>query len=131
MIYRNKHSPQYNNIVSLINKAYDRGYNKIIIKNYNSNLALLQNFVNDGLIISYKFLKNTVIIYINNKLKFKSINNVVSNNSQSSTSLINLKKQNSNNGFSSYYYLNTDKGILSSYEAVNKNIGGKILFKIT
>lgn len=131
MIYKNKHSPQYNNIVSLINKAYSRGYNKILIKNYNSNLNLLQNFVDDGLIISYKSFKNVVIIYINNKLKFKSINNIVSSNSKNSTSLINLKKQNNNNGFSSYYYLNTDKGILSSYEAVNKNIGGKILFKIT
>lgn len=121
----------FSNILALINKAYSRGYNKVLLKSFNkNNFILLQTLVTDGLIISYKIYKNIAILYINNKLKTKPTINISTKLNTKSISLDELRKNAKKNGFSSYYYLNTDKGILNSYDAINKNIGGKILFKI-
>lgn len=108
------------------------------IKNHKFLLSFLQK---EGYILSYTILNGFVYIKLKtNKFSNKdyNFNNFLTlkksfkikqkNKSISFKNLINLQKKEGN---ISNYLLNTDFGILTSQEAINKRIGGKIILKFT
>lgn len=108
-------------------------YNKkgFIIKNNKNNLNLLKTLLKINLI---KFLKindkdiYVYINYINNKPIFKNITNLFKPGHKIYISLKNLKKVSEKKNW--ILILSTNKGILNSFEALEKKTGGLLISKI-
>jgi ribosomal protein S8 len=117
----------------LIYEIYKNSVNNKEFFFYKTNLNLdiiLSLFTNLGYITHYiKYsnfyyikLKNNIFVYAKNSLKIKNKNKTIL-----LKELINFHK---NYGGINGYILNTDKGLVMNYTAINKRVGGKLLLMI-
>lgn len=100
---------------------------------------ILQLLLNEGFITSFQTHKNFVVvrlkvtpsIMLNNK-SFTSLEPAQRVGRKNYTvSLKELLSMQRREGAAAYYILNTDKGLLTSFSAIEKGVGGKLLLKIT
>jgi ribosomal protein S8 len=126
-------------LIASIKKASDKGLELVFFKKHDSHTLILQLLLIEGFIVAYQEHKNFLVI----RLKSNSIggNNTKSfsilhpthrigrkNLTVSFQELIKLQRR---EGMSTYYILNTDCGLITSFAAIEKGIGGKLLIKIS
>jgi len=133
---RQKYSLQLKHLLSAIHKAYTRQQEVLIFKENSNNNTILQKLMDDGLINNYRFVSNMLIIFLKTN-RFIAVSNKNTTKfllkkrfARKETLLLKCLTKQHKKGNVSFYYLNTDKGLLSSYEAINNNIGGKFIVKI-
>lgn len=123
-----------------LNRLNNKKSEQFFFKTTKNNKLILNMLLLEGYILSYKVYKDFIYIRfknnggIKNTRVFNSFINInksirikQKNNTISLKDLIKLQKREGN---VTSYLLNTDKGLLTSQEAINKRIGGKILLKI-
>lgn len=118
-------------IINSINVALTNKKQCIFLKNCNKNKILLKTCVQCGLILGYTTItENKIQIFLNttsNKFKIRTVSTITNKK----TIKINEIKKLSNLKTSSNYILSTSCGIMTLHDAVLKNVGGIILFKIS
>lgn len=108
-------------------------YNKkgFITQNNKNNLIILKIFLKLKMV---KFLKvdgkkiTVYLNYIENKPVFRNIVNMFKPGHKYYISLKNLKRVNDNHNW--ILILSTSQGVMNSYEAVEKKLGGLVIAKI-
>jgi ribosomal protein S8 len=131
---------EFYHLVSRIFKAINQGKNTIIFKQKGFNQPILKLLQLEGYILSFKDYKSVVYIRLKNniaQLKQHFINSInfikiqprVSrrNYTISLQKLIKCQRREGNNVI---YILNTDKGLMTSLNAIRQGLGGKLLLKI-
>jgi ribosomal protein S8 len=123
-------------LLARLNKAAQTKQHIVIVKKLGSYASLLDVLVRVGCIKTYVEYPDLLLIklkiaYGTTKLNgFRTISNVSRTQRKSTTSFSALKKFQRGNSGPSFCVLATDKGLLTSFEAAKKKIGGKILFQI-
>lgn len=125
--------------MSAIKKALNKGHEVLFFKKQGSHTTILRLLLDEGFIISFQEHAEFVVIRlkvissssINNK-SFVTLESAYrigrKNFTISLKELLSLQRR---EGGTSYYILNTDKGLLTSFAAIENSIGGKLLLKIT
>lgn len=141
MLIKQHYNQNFYHLFSELKRINNKKNDHFFFKTKNNNKLILALLLKEGYILSYnsydKFVyiklknngtvKNTHIsnsfIDINKSIRIKQKNKTIS-----LKELIKLQRREGN---ISNYLINTDKGLLTSQEAINKRIGGKVLLKIT
>jgi ribosomal protein S8 len=123
-----KYSQEFYHLLSLIKKAGDKKQNYLFIKQRGNNRQILQLLLNEGFINSYRSYSNLVVIRLNILASKKPFNDIII--SKKNISLNDLKKTQRREGGSAYYILNSNKGLITGFKAIEKNVGGQLLAKI-
>ena len=129
MLDKQKYSQEFYHLLSLIKKANDKKQNYLFIKQRGSNDKILQLLLNEGFINSYKSYNSLSVVKMNSTVNKKSFNTITIN--KKNISLNELKKTQRREGGSAYYIMNSNKGLVTGFKAIEKNIGGHLLVKIT
>jgi len=108
-------------------------YNKkgFIIKNTKNNINLLKIFLKINIIKFIKIENKYIYVYINyinNKPVFTNIINLFKPGHKIFISLKNLRKISMKHNW--IFILSTSKGLMNSYEAIEKKTGGMLISKI-
>jgi len=122
---KQKINQSLSHLISAINKAYKKRQRIIFFKasSYSTITPVLQLLLNNGLILSFKNYNNLAIIKLN--INSKEQLSATPYNSIKLNKLISEQRRNG-----SIYVLNTDKGLLTSLKALEKNTGGRLIMKI-
>ena len=119
-------------LVSAINKAANKGRANMFFKNFTNHTSILSFLVRQGFIISYQLHKKFIFIKLRSGLKpamhVEKAKRV--DRKDFTIELKDLKKVHQREGTVSLYALNTDRGLVTSLDAIEKGIGGQLLFKI-
>jgi ribosomal protein S8 len=115
-----KYSKILKHLLSTIKRCYNQNKNQIIFKTVENNDLILSKLIKFGYIQSYK--KYNKFYYIQLK-KFNYFYN-------KSDCFFNYESRYTSKNKITLKFLTTDKGILTNYEILEKNIGGKFLFAI-
>lgn len=131
------YNKEFLRLIASIKKASSKGLELVFFKKRNSHDSILKLLLTEGIIISFQEHANFLII----RLKPNTNRNVKSLNTLSvaqrlgrknlTVSLQELIKLQRREGMSAYYILNTDQGLATSFVAIEKGIGGKLLIKIS
>jgi ribosomal protein S8 len=131
------YNKEFFHLLSAIKKALTKNQEMLFFKKTNDHSTVLQLLVKEGFISSFQ--NNTSFLVIRLKL-FKGTNTKSihvlkfaqrvghKNYTISFKELLLLQQK---EGVSSYFVLLTDQGLLTSFLAIEKCIGGKLLFKIS
>lgn len=123
-------------LLSKINLAVKRKQTKIVLKKLKSYTPLLEILVAQGHIKSYEEYPDLLIIHLKIMATTHKYSPVVELNfagrvgRKSTVSFYHLNKLQRRQGFMSTYILGTDRGLLTSPQALSRNVGGKILAKL-
>lgn len=123
-------------LLSKINLAIKRNQTKLVFKKLKNYSSLLQILTTQGYIKSYEEYPDLLIIHLKTTIdrRYRSLIelNFSSRVARKPTaSFYHLNKLQRRQGFVSDYILATDRGLLTSNEALFKKIGGKIIVKLT
>lgn len=126
-------------LVTSIKKASDKGLELVFFKKQNNHNPILQLLLAEGFIIAYQEHSNFLVIRLKPNVQggqnTKSFNILKATHRISrknlTVSLQELVKLQRREGMSTYYILNTDQGLITSFAAIEKGIGGKLLIKIS
>jgi ribosomal protein S8 len=126
-------------LVSAIKKASDKGLEFLFFKKKNNHYLILQLLRTEGFIVSYQEHPNFLIIRLKsnaqgarNTKAFSILNATQRIGRKNFTvSLQELIKLQRREGMSTYYIINTDYGLVTSFSAIEKGVGGKLLIKIS
>jgi ribosomal protein S8 len=119
---------------STINKAAARCKTMVFFKNCNAHNKVLSLLLKEGYILAYQIYKGFIVVRL--RSSHRGIESVAIGASSRigrdnlTVKLKDIKKLQQRSGSVSTLLLSTDKGILSSTDAIEKGVGGKILFKI-
>lgn len=127
------YNKEFFHFISAISKIITKGLEILFFKKIGNYSTILKLLLDEGFISSFQEQDKFVIVRL--KVTTKSIYILKSsgrigrkNFTVSFKELLALQRR---EGFSTYYILNTDKGFLSSFLAIEKGVGGKLLFKIS
>lgn len=139
LITKQHYGKEFFHLMSAIKKALDKGHEVLFFKKQGNHTTILRLLLDEGFITSFQDHAGFVVV----RLKVTSLSSM---NSKSFVTLesahrigrknftISLKELLSlqrREGGTAYYILNTDKGLLTSFAAIENSIGGKLLLKIT
>jgi|GEM_PF-4746536 ribosomal protein S8 len=136
MLLKRKYAGEFQHLLSSIKKSADRGRKTLLFKkrgDYNNVLALL---VKMGFIQSYQEWPEVLKIQLKQLNKprcfkaFVELHKGKRVGRKASVGLYELTKLQRRESGAAYYVLNTDRGVMTSVDAINLHIGGKILFRI-
>lgn len=136
MLIKHRYSGELPHLISLLNKASFQGKNFFIFKkkgNYSKILNILSYL---GFIKGYEEFPDLLILHLKNTRQtkrvasFANISKIGRLDRKDSVSLRNLIKLQRREMGVSYFVLNTDKGVLTSIDAIKNKVGGKPIFKI-
>lgn len=117
-------------LVQNINKAYVRGYTTLFFKTQSNLKMLLLLLLKEGYIMSYQVYKSFIFIRLNTASDKRSVFEKSKRVGRAATSsLRSLKHTQYVSGTSVFSVLSTDKGLLTSLTAVEKGVGGRMIFK--
>lgn len=141
MLIKQHYNQNFYHLFGELNRINNKKNEQFFFKTTTNNKLILNMLLSEGYILSYKVYKDFIHIRFKNNggikntrvfNSFTSINKSnrikQKNNTISLKDLIKLQKREGN---ITSYLLNTDRGLLTSQEAINKRIGGKVLLKIT
>lgn len=141
MLTKQHYNQSFYHLFGELNRINSKKSEHFFFKTTKNNKLILNMLLSGGYILSYKIYDDFIYIRFKNNGEVKNtrtlnpfINIIKSvrmkqkNNTFSLEDLIKLQKREGN---VVNYLLNTDKGLLTSQEAINKRIGGKVLIKIT
>lgn len=141
MLVKQHFNQNFYHLFGELNRINNKKSEQFFFKTHKNNKLILNMLLQNGYILSYNIYKNFVYIRLKNVGSIKNtraLNSFVNiqksnrikqkNNTISLQELIKLQKHEGN---VTSYWINTDKGLLTSQEAINKRIGGKVLLKIT
>lgn len=132
------YNKEFFSLLATIKKASTKNLEFVFFKKQNNHNVILKLLLAEGFIFSFQDYSNFVII----RLKSAAQNNI---NSKSFTTLKTTHRLSRKNftvslqelislqrreGAATYYILTTDQGLLTSFAAIEKGVGGKLLFKI-
>lgn len=121
-------------LMSSINKAYERNRTIIFFKTFSDHSKILSLLVQHGFIISYQNFKSFIIIRLSSNIGRASAAYITKatryGRNNLTFNLADLRKVYQKTGDTAALLLNTDKGMLLTYKAVENGVGGKGLFKI-
>lgn len=128
------YNKEFFHLISSIKKASNKGLEILFFKKTCNHSKILELLVLEGFITAFQEYSKFLVIRI--KISNNKAINLVGaakrigrkNFTVSFKELLTLQRQ---EGFSSYYILNTDKGLVTSFAAIEKSIGGKLLLKIS
>jgi len=124
---------EFYSLVSSISSAMTRGRQTLFFKKVANHDRILSVLVREGFIISYQTHKMFIFIRLNapksSATFVERAKRIARRNF--SISLSELRSLHIRNGGIPNLVLSTDLGILSSVDAVEKGVGGRILFKIS
>jgi ribosomal protein S8 len=136
MLVKRKNIGELQHLISSIKKAADRGQDSLVFKTSTSYTTILDILVGGGFIKAYYIASSVLVIRFKaytqmHKLKaFTFLGKVNRLGRKGSISLYDLLKLQRREGGTAYYILSTDRGILTSFDAIYHQLGGKILFRI-
>lgn len=129
------YNSEFFHLISSIKKSLDKNQELLFFKKKNNHSKILNLLLSEGFIISFQDHQNFLIIRIKLDNRAKSIHTLVAsqrigrkNFTISFKELLMLQRR---EGVASYFILNTGQGLISSFEAIEKKIGGKLLLKIS
>jgi len=122
-------------LIKSIELSSKRGQDTLVYKTSSQQNEVLNLLYQQGLIKSYQEFPGIVVIKLKTSVTeyrpFINIEKPKRINHKKTVSFSDLTRLQRKDGGSSYYVLSTDKGIITSFDAITNNIGGKILFKVS
>jgi ribosomal protein S8 len=123
-------------LLSSIKLASIRGQEHLVFKVKDKNTEVLRVLYKAGVIKSYQELPGLVVIQLKTVKKGNSSNAFTSfdhklSKQKGSISATDLSRLQRREGGSAFYVLTTDLGVVTSFDAITNNIGGRVLFKVT
>jgi ribosomal protein S8 len=132
-----KFAQQFRHLLSTIKRCYDQNKSQIIFKTRLNNNLILGKLQALGYIQSYQFFKDFYLIKLkplktegNNTQVIKSLSFKKAMTPKGFISVNQQKLNQRREGGVTINFLTTDRGVLTSHEILEKNIGGKLLFII-
>lgn len=127
------YNKEFFHFISAVNKTITKGLEILFFKKTGDYSKILKLLLDEGFISSFQEQAKFVIVRLKVTPKsiymLKTANRIGRKNfTVSFKELLSLQRR---EGFSTYYILNTDKGFLTSFLAIEKGVGGKLLFKIS
>lgn len=133
------YNKEFFHLVTSIKKASDKNLEFLFFKKQASHSLILKLLLTEGFIVSFQEHSNFLIIRLKSTIQnnFNTKSFSILKNTQrlsrknltvSLQELISLQRR---EGVSTYYILNTDQGLLTSFSAIEKKVGGKLLLKIS
>lgn len=130
---------EFFSLISAIKKASDKGLEFLFFKKKKNHFLILQLLRTEGFIISYQEHPNFLVIRLKSNVQRGRNTRTFSILSAAqrigrknfTVALQELIKLQRREGMSAYYILNTDHGLITSFAAIEKGIGGKLLIKIS
>jgi ribosomal protein S8 len=128
------YNKEFFHLIASIKKASSKGSEILFFKKTGDHSKILKLLISEGFITAFQDYSKFLVIRI--KISNNKAINLINatkrigrkNFTVSFKELLKLQRQ---EGFSSYYVLNTDQGLITSFIAIEKSIGGKLLFKIS
>jgi ribosomal protein S8 len=121
-------------LASVINKAASRNKTIVFFKSTSNHSRIMTLLAQQGFIASYQALNGFIVVRLNYTSKKTPVATIEKasrlGRSNRTIALSELKKMQQQSGGVSTLLLNTDKGILSSSTAIEKGLGGRVLFKL-
>lgn len=139
MLDKKQHyNQEFYHLISAIRKTMDRNREVLLFKTRGSHSKILQLLMNEGLIISFQSYKGFITVRVrhadrteSNQRGFNLIELAERIGRKNCTiSLLELELLQRRQGGAVYYILNTDKGLLTSFKAIEKCVGGDLLLRI-
>lgn len=129
---------EFYHLISSIKKTIDRNREVLLFKATGDHSKILQLLLNGGFITSFQPYKGFIAIRVRhvskiaaNQKRFNFIELASRIGRKNYTiSLKDLQLLQRREGGTAYYVLNTDKGLLTSFNAIEKCVGGDLLLKI-
>lgn len=130
---------EFFHLINSIKKNIDKNHEVLLFKTAGNHDKILQLLLNEGLITSFQNHKNFIIIRIKviektainqKRFQFVELANRI-NRKNYTISLKDLLSLQRREGGAAYYVLNTDKGLLTSFAAIENRVGGELLLKIS
>jgi len=133
------YNKEFFHLISSIKKTLDKNHAVLMFKTESNHNKILQMLLNAGFILSFQNQTGLIIIRLNlvesigiNKKRFSFVESAYrigrKNYTISLKDLLSLQRR---EGGAAYYVLNTDKGLLTSFDAIEKRVGGQLLLKIS
>lgn len=121
--------------IAKLNVASRSHFISIGVKRSKIIINILKLLYENGVIRGYVIFNESIIVYLkyyHNKSVFTSLQIVSSPSKRVYWSLNKLHLRYNNNNFSGFYIISTDKGLMTSTEALLiSNVSGEIILKIT
>lgn len=126
-------------LIAAIKKASDKGSELVFFKKQNNHDSILKLLLSEGFIVSYQEHLNFLVIRLKSIIQggrnTKAFSNLIATprigRKNFTVSLQELIKLQRREGMSAYYILSTDYGLITSFSAIEKGIGGNLLIKIS
>lgn len=135
------YNKEFFNLIAAIKRASAKNLEVVFFKKRTNHTVILKLLQEEGFIFSYSDYPSFDFLVIRLKsapessINFKSFNTVEAtprlsrkNFIVSFQELVSLQRR---EGAVTYYIIITDQGLLTSFAAIEKGIGGKLLFKVT
>jgi ribosomal protein S8 len=138
VVAKQQYNKEFFHLILAIKKASDKNSEFVFFKKQSSHSLILKLLLAEGFIISFQEHPNFLVIRlrstIQNNFNTKSFSVLKTTHRLSrknlTVSLQELVSLQRREGASTYYILTTDQGLLTSFSAIEKGIGGKLLLKI-
>lgn len=141
MLVSNKqhYNKEFFYLISAIKKTLDKNHEVLLFKAVGNHDQILQLLLSEGFITSFQKHDGFIIIRIkvaekigvnHKRFQFIELAHRVGrkNYTISLKDLLSLQRR---EGGAAYYVLNTDKGLLTSFTAIENKVGGQLLLKIS
>jgi ribosomal protein S8 len=138
-VNKQHYNQEFFHLISAIKKTLDKNHEVLLFKTYGDHDQILQLLLNEGFITSFQKYTGFVIIRVkaiektninHKRFQFIELTHRVGrkNYTISLKDLLSLQRR---EGGAAYYVLNTDKGLLTSFAAIENQVGGQLLLKIS
>lgn len=139
MTSKQHYNKEFFHLISAIKKTLDKNHEVLLFKTSGDHNQILQLLLNEGFITSFQKYNGFVIIRIkaadkvgvnHKRFQFVELAHRIGrkNYTMSLKDLLSLQRR---EGGAAYYVLNTDKGLLTSFAAIENKVGGQLLLKIS
>jgi ribosomal protein S8 len=130
---------EFFHLISAIKKTLDKNHEVLLFKTHGNHDQILRLLLNEGFIVSFQKYAEFIIIRVKvaekTSINYKRFQFVElarrfgrKNYTISLKDLLSLQRR---EGGAAYYVLNTDKGLLTSFAAIESQVGGQLLLKIS
>jgi len=139
MTSKQHYNKEFSHLISAIKKTLDKNHEVLLFKTSGDHNQILQLLLNEGFITSFQKYNGFVVIRIkaadkvginHKRFQFIELAHRIGrkNYTMSLKDLLSLQRR---EGGAAYYVLNTDKGLLTSFAAIENKVGGQLLLKIS
>jgi ribosomal protein S8 len=136
MLIKRKYAGEFQHLISSIKKTADRRRETLIFKKKGNYSKVLNILVEAGFIKTYHEMPELLIIRLKGHTitdripSFVELSQKMRVGRKAAIDASDLMKLQRREGGAAYYILSTDRGILTSFEAIRQHLGGKVLFRI-